>query len=309
MDLVYDSLSSNDTNKRSKNQMWDSDMDRTLFEFLDAQVAEGNKSQNGFKDATYVQASHVINSAHGLSVNKENIRNRVKSVKKVYRTLYAIVNTSGFGWNSELKQLTYHEDSVWNSYILEHPKAKYYKNKKFEFFDIWENIFGEDFATGQWARNRKARDNDQSHSQARGGDPMNFDDNAMESNTNVVGGDSQDPRTSPVREGPSGNRYTPRPKKQKQSVDFDQLAIIAEGIKDLAAALREPPKQPSPYQMDLTPILHAIREIPDISDVMASRSFEYLSANPVQANIFMSYDVSHRADFLWRHWHSQDPNG
>ncbi|XP_042495129.1 uncharacterized protein LOC122074371 [Macadamia integrifolia] len=122
-------------------------MDRTLFEFLDAQVAEGNKSQSGFKDATYVQAAHIINPTHGLSVNKENIRNRVKSIKKVYRTLYAIVNTSGFGWNSELKQLTYHEDNMWNSYILEHPKAKYYKNKKFEFFDIWENIFGADFTT------------------------------------------------------------------------------------------------------------------------------------------------------------------
>ncbi|XP_043706615.1 uncharacterized protein LOC122656207 [Telopea speciosissima] len=130
--------------------MWDLDMDKTLFEFLDTQVPEGNKAQNGFKDAAYVQVAHVVNSSHGLNVNKEHIQNRVKSVKKqVYRTLRAIVNKRGFGWNSEHKQLTYHEDSMWNSYILEYPEAKYYKNKKFEFFDIWENIFCEDIATGQ----------------------------------------------------------------------------------------------------------------------------------------------------------------
>ncbi|KAJ4976378.1 hypothetical protein NE237_001484 [Protea cynaroides] len=35
---------------------------------------------------------------------------------------------SGYGWNTELKQLTYHEDNVWKSYISEYPKAKYYNN-------------------------------------------------------------------------------------------------------------------------------------------------------------------------------------
>ncbi|KAJ4950131.1 hypothetical protein NE237_026963 [Protea cynaroides] len=67
--------------------------------------------------------SFLSNSASS-SVTFESLVKVSEDIHVKSKALYI----SGYGWNTELKQLTYHEDNVWKSYISEYPQAKYYNN-------------------------------------------------------------------------------------------------------------------------------------------------------------------------------------
>ncbi|XP_077228670.1 uncharacterized protein LOC143861672 [Tasmannia lanceolata] len=93
-------------------------MDKVLVDTLLVQIAEGYKIPNGFKDHAYVAAATAMNAFFNLQLNKEHIKNRIK--------------TRGA-----------------------HPKHKKHFTTHHVLHDDMCKIFGDEFAKGARARTRE----------------------------------------------------------------------------------------------------------------------------------------------------------
>ncbi|RWR76297.1 L10-interacting MYB domain-containing protein [Cinnamomum micranthum f. kanehirae] len=58
----------------------------------------------------------------GPEFNKDKLKNKLKSCKKWYSAMKAMLNLSGFGWDEERKKDTA-EAGVWDDYIARHSAA------------------------------------------------------------------------------------------------------------------------------------------------------------------------------------------
>ncbi|XP_077239772.1 uncharacterized protein LOC143880686 [Tasmannia lanceolata] len=145
--------------KRKKNNSWNDDMDRHLIVAMQHQIAEGQKAPNGFKDVAYNGAAQELTTVLKKQITKEHIKNRLKTMKTNYRFLNTIVNLSGFGWDPQLKKISV-EDQVKNDYLVRNPDHLRFFNNRWELYEEMKEVFGEDYATGEFARDRHAPSQD-----------------------------------------------------------------------------------------------------------------------------------------------------
>ncbi|XP_077246086.1 uncharacterized protein At2g29880-like [Tasmannia lanceolata] len=108
---------------RGKNIIWNDQMDKVLVDTLLFQIAEGYKIPNGFKDHAYVAAATAMNAFFNLQLNKEHIKNRIKTMKETYKSVCIILSRSGFGWDNNTKMVTCKKE-VYDDYIVANPKHK-----------------------------------------------------------------------------------------------------------------------------------------------------------------------------------------
>ncbi|KAA8533859.1 hypothetical protein F0562_031376 [Nyssa sinensis] len=87
------------------------------------------------------------NLKFGTSYNVKVFKNRLTKLKDQYSTLKELIGKNGFGWDDHYHKVTA-ENSVWDEYILKHPKAKHFRGKTFPLHDrlgiIFEGILTED---------------------------------------------------------------------------------------------------------------------------------------------------------------------
>ncbi|XP_043693752.1 L10-interacting MYB domain-containing protein-like [Telopea speciosissima] len=130
------------TREKAKNMMWTNEMDRCLTKALVQQVKKGNKIDKSLTSTAYTAAVAVLNKKFALDLNKEHIRNRLKTWKKQYGVLKELLAQSGFQWDDRQKMVVAN-DSVWNEYIKSNPDAKALRSRFIENYNDWCMILGD----------------------------------------------------------------------------------------------------------------------------------------------------------------------
>ncbi|XP_077219642.1 uncharacterized protein LOC143853796 [Tasmannia lanceolata] len=102
--------------EEGKNIILNDQMDKVLVDILLVQITEGYKISNGFKDPASVAAATAMNAFFNLQLNKEHIKNRIKTMKETYKSVCIILCRSGFGWDDDTKMVTC-EKEVYDDYV------------------------------------------------------------------------------------------------------------------------------------------------------------------------------------------------
>ncbi|XP_077219784.1 uncharacterized protein LOC143857097 [Tasmannia lanceolata] len=268
-------------------------MDKVLVDTLLVQIAEGFKIPNGFKDHAYVAAATAMNAFFNLQLNKEHIKNRIKTMKETYKSVCIILSRSGFGWDNETKMVTC-EREVYDDYVAAHPKHKKHFTTHHVLHDDMCKIFGDEFAKGAGARTRE----NQSIASSQ---PVSLDD---------IGDDFADDHTPMSHHQPSpeadptngGSETSPlrrdgtrRQRSRHGGAHLDSMSRISTSMDKVADALTG--DRPPAY---LAQLREAVRGVGGFSQDILLRTTEYLTINPSQVHIFIMYEEDERRSYIRR---------
>jgi hypothetical protein len=111
--------------------VWTSVADRILVDTMLGEQANGRQAESGWKKQTWERVAVVFKS-YGMGHTATQVRDRFTKVcsavstvsialtlsqmKAMFKTVHALRNLSGFGWDSELMRVTATE-SVWDEYL------------------------------------------------------------------------------------------------------------------------------------------------------------------------------------------------
>ncbi|XP_077225002.1 uncharacterized protein LOC143858228 [Tasmannia lanceolata] len=306
---------------KAKNCMWTTEMDRALVHALLYQAEEGYKIPNGFKDIAYTYAQRIVNECFGLQLTQTQIRNRVKTMKANYRVLTGLINTNGFGWDSDAKRITVTAE-VGNTYISAHPETKRFFTARHDLYDEMNEIFGDDFVNGPLRKNNRAQgtpDQEQTYPPCM---PSNETDGFPEtasqydymtngfSNMEVpqttsplevphatsplaegrrVDRSHAPPATSPMEMGSGGEAsradYSVRRKKRSNGELTKIMKGVATSIAKMASAIEH--ASGGGYAL-CDEIMAALKEIDGLESSDFSDIYEHLSTHPIEGRSFLS---------------------
>ncbi|GER25848.1 CTP synthase [Striga asiatica] len=134
--------------------MESTDEEKALINGLRDLVTRGWKCDNGFRNGyTTILEQHMRQQFPGTTIKAEpHISSKITVWKKNYGIVSDMLGSTGFGWNETGKMVTVRDDTVWDSYIKAHPKAKSMRYKSWPLYADWVEIFGKDRATGEGAQ-------------------------------------------------------------------------------------------------------------------------------------------------------------
>ncbi|XP_077251892.1 uncharacterized protein LOC143891138 [Tasmannia lanceolata] len=131
-------------------------MDMTLLAGMMIQITEGNRGMNGFNDVFNNVVIHLKND-HNLHLNISQIKKRLGTLKKNYKQVKALLEHSGFVWDSTSKMISICNE-LCIAHITFHLEDLRKLTEQHDLFDESLVVFGDNYATRQWARSRGSRD-------------------------------------------------------------------------------------------------------------------------------------------------------
>ncbi|XP_077217841.1 uncharacterized protein LOC143852339 [Tasmannia lanceolata] len=143
------------TTEKKANVAWNGAMDGVLLAALKNQIAEGQKTSAGFKECAYNAVAHEVSDVLKKTLTKDNVKNRLKTLKTTYRTLNSIINLSGFGWDETLCKISVDEE-VKNDYLKMHPENQRFFSKRYPLYEEMKAVWDDDYARGEEVRDRRA---------------------------------------------------------------------------------------------------------------------------------------------------------
>ena len=96
---------------------WSLDMEHALVDILREERNLGNKGDAGWKTVSYNSASSKLSSQLHIDITVDNVKNRMKTWKKLYGIVSDILSQSGFSWDATKKMITVDDDNAWQEYI------------------------------------------------------------------------------------------------------------------------------------------------------------------------------------------------
>ncbi|XP_077249377.1 uncharacterized protein LOC143888873 [Tasmannia lanceolata] len=135
-------------NDRSRTR-WTSPMDRYFIDLMLDQISAGSKGEQGFGRQAWVDMTAKFNTKFGLQFDKDILKNRHKTLKKLYNSLKTLLGLSGFGWDEQRHMVTA-DDLVWEDYIKAHPDAA---NASGKYSQTCHNLVDEPIRTETVAQN------------------------------------------------------------------------------------------------------------------------------------------------------------
>ncbi|KAK3188985.1 hypothetical protein Dsin_028546 [Dipteronia sinensis] len=115
----------NDTNKRDR-FLWTPQMDDHLIDALYTQHAQGNRVGGNFTSKAYENIVLELREKLGVDINRDKVKNRMKSLKTNFSECYDLFNKgglSGFAWNPETK-IWSAEHEVWENLLDRRAKTQ-----------------------------------------------------------------------------------------------------------------------------------------------------------------------------------------
>ncbi|KAA8521825.1 hypothetical protein F0562_012504 [Nyssa sinensis] len=147
----------NDTSKRDR-FIWTALMDDTLIDAFYQQNVIGNKIDGTFTTKAYDEVVKELCEKLGMDVNKDKIKNRLKTIKTHFNECFDLFNygLSGFSW-SPITKLWSAEPEVWKSLIEAKSKAEKWRTTLINHYDKLCEMFAKDRATGAGAETAKEK--------------------------------------------------------------------------------------------------------------------------------------------------------
>ncbi|XP_059298351.1 uncharacterized protein LOC132051072 [Lycium ferocissimum] len=152
--------SSNQASKRlsratpQSRRSWTLEEERTLIDGLKDLCVKGWKADNGtFRPGYMTELELYLNKIHpncGLK-SQPHINSKMKTWKKDYGTIALLKSRSGLGFQYGEGRIIVDDPSKWDEFVKADPNAKGMQNKTWPLFEDWEEIFGKDRATGEFA--------------------------------------------------------------------------------------------------------------------------------------------------------------
>ena len=176
---------------KKENLSWTPKMDAALIEALLVEQDKGHRVGGTFLTLAYTNVHATMQAQFkDITITKDNIQNRMKTVKKKFSKCYDLFRgtaLSGFSWNSCTKFIEA-EPEVWDNlirvsvdfklylltyiyiyklintyiifsfvYVQANPNAAEWRAKKIEHYDDLVRLFGEDRASGEHAETSKEK--------------------------------------------------------------------------------------------------------------------------------------------------------
>eukprot|EP00474_Spongospora_subterranea_P001409 CRZ01867.1 hypothetical protein [Spongospora subterranea] len=132
---------------RGSRAAWDLDKDAVLISLMLEQARNGKRADSGFKKEAWTAVLVSLNSQFDLYYTLDQIKNRVKLLKKQYCLFRRLKDNSGFGWDDD-KKIPTASDEVWDEYLEAHPNAALYRFTTLPLFEELNALFDQSSATG-----------------------------------------------------------------------------------------------------------------------------------------------------------------
>nr|KYP62003.1 hypothetical protein KK1_016518 [Cajanus cajan] len=139
---------------------WTDDMDfRLLIAMLD-EARLDNRVDGSWTTQAYNNIVEALRQTRLTGITKNNVKNRQKSLKDRWQEVHDLFSgLSGFAWDESTKQFTA-EPEVWDDLLQAKPAAAKWRVSSIRYYDLMEELWGVDRATGHMARTaRQARRN------------------------------------------------------------------------------------------------------------------------------------------------------
>ncbi|KAH0690201.1 hypothetical protein KY290_018443 [Solanum tuberosum] len=152
--------SSNKKSKKSSNttpstrRTWIPEEEQTLLDGLKELCANGWRGDNGtFRPGHLMELERYIHKYHPTSGLKgePHIKNKMRYWKRCYGSIALLKTRSGLGFQYSDGTIIVDDPKHWIDFIKIDPQAKKMNTKKWPLFEDWEEIFGKDRATGEFA--------------------------------------------------------------------------------------------------------------------------------------------------------------
>ncbi|KAL4203264.1 hypothetical protein AMTRI_Chr01g127030 [Amborella trichopoda] len=125
-----------------KNTQWYLSRDNYFIELMLKQVNQGRLISSGFHRDGWNEMAKMMKKKFGKTFDKDKLKNRFKTLKKIYREVKQLLGQSGFRWCDKKKMVTA-ELAVWEEFIVEHPWASKYRVRILPNIDTLAIAFGE----------------------------------------------------------------------------------------------------------------------------------------------------------------------
>ncbi|XP_077228514.1 uncharacterized protein LOC143861472 [Tasmannia lanceolata] len=264
---------------------------------------KGNVTWNGTIDGVLLEVSNVLNK----TLTKDNVKNRLKTLKTSYRTLNSIINLSGFGWDETLCKVSVDEE-VKNDYLKIHLEHQRFVSKRYPLYEEMKAVCNDDYAHKEEVRDRRA-DPTQATQDTPGASssiiPVGLDDmddsflrtppHARASlSTLAVDVSKGFSDSSPIR-GPTSASGGKKSKKRPNAALLSELQVVSSSINRVADTIISTSEVHS-----LPNLKDAMLNIGDFAGGELIDAYDYMYGHHKEADAFLFLDEMDRVEMLGR---------
>uniref|UniRef100_A0A2N9FQY4 Myb/SANT-like domain-containing protein n=1 Tax=Fagus sylvatica TaxID=28930 RepID=A0A2N9FQY4_FAGSY len=240
---------------------WSLDMERALADILRDERNVGNKSDAGWKTVAYNSASSKLSSQLHIDITADNVKNRIKTWKKLYGIVSDILGQSGFSWDATKKMITVDDDNAWQEYIKAHKDARSFRWKVISNWDDIVDLCGKDRATGEGAET--GEEADEIMTPIEESNVIDLDNSTPGQEELNIGEDDLSPNTTNrqrKRVQASTSSLVSHAKKRMVSKD-----VLADSVAKMVSSFQEFIRT-STQKLDAGEVYDEITAIPDLSE-------------------------------------------
>ncbi|KAF9607960.1 hypothetical protein IFM89_003880 [Coptis chinensis] len=213
-----------------------------------------------------------VNQRLNMSIGNDNVRSRLKTMKKDYLAAKTAVEASGFGFSYNLQTKCIDADHVaWEEYCKAHPTARPLRKKMFPHFEEACIVFGSDVATGE------------------GGNAGHDDEEVviLDEEVGDEGAENTEEESSqPPSPHPNANDGDSSPVKRKRSRLGLEAMPPPPDFKELTEAVRQLTNAFTPVDPS-TLLITALEELPNMEPDLMLRALDLLVENEALLKFFL----------------------
>ncbi|XP_057779517.1 uncharacterized protein LOC130998100 [Salvia miltiorrhiza] len=290
------------TNKTDKKRRsWSTSEQEVLLAALKELVAQGWKSDNGFRAGYLNKLEEAMKKTFPTTDLKgmPHINSKTTTWKKEYYSLCLMLSNSGVGFNVDGKHMIDCTDEQWEAITKKDRNALNMRYKSWPYLDQWREIFGKDRATGEEAKDLMEAAHqmyhkiDLSQEQVDGDYHVSLED--VDETVDTNDSTSQTQKPEPVL------RPSSRKRKQRDESDklFEVLAEIGHGTKERLDTIAGR----MGYDYDVSAarkhLFSQLTAIPGLSQKAIFEVTDLLAKEVERLDVFTSLPDEAKADYVY----------
>ncbi|XP_073017206.1 uncharacterized protein [Primulina eburnea] len=306
--MDFGTCSSTMANKVKKSEkgrrVWSAREEEVLIQSLKEAIANGWKSENGFKCGylNFLEKA-IMKIFPGTDLRGcPHINSKIHVWKKTHGTLVTMLSRSGMGWNDTQKMIEA-SDEAWDAFVKIDSSVKTWRFKSWPHYTDWCEIFGCDRATGGRTSTFATAVQQVLNIDDVVGPEMNigFEDTPL----NMEGGGETNSVANTTSFTASDNQKANK-KKRKQATQGEELfvdainkftAMTKEAIAELGKRLSHDYEMAMPVSKD---VLEVLEKIPGLSRDEKQIAAEILIEKPKKLALFFSLHDDEKLSFVRR---------